>query len=661
MPEQSEGEQYRNLTKKFYSLNTTKKIKDQKKKELDQKASNYSERLDQKEAAYKKKVDSFVASGKTTIKKYQSLPKNQLNSLIDLTLSSLDKQTNSDVSNEIRKIFIETIKNTRSRVKKLLQDEIVKTLGCSQEQEYSPTTVYVPVQSIDLFGKILQYNPDTKPGIYFYENKPFSPRLRPYSFNRELYHRIQNKGSSYNQEYNTYFQGQTNQKLFDITYVTNDGIKDGDFFKIDFQERVTGYKVVEFIGEYFSSIDVINFKEVFTNVLNALTGVISLQKGFSSNEERAQKKWELIIQKILGLCFDNRQEIDVSGVGKLDPLDQVDDNFLETDDIENTIIDQKLKNYLSGVIEFVGCDGIKLPTNSPLLPDLLNPFLDDNLITSDPTFLAENMLDSLADNPEWKARVPNTSVVINKEFFNIIINSIMNSILSPKHILPLVVMEKILKTNYSEAESIDRFVAIYKKFLLNLVSKISAIFVEELVKQIRKNFRRIVQDIVNGQIQELLSRKKKNVAAILASINVALTLASANTDFRRCQSVLDELDRLLNLATYLLRRPQTANTISPVWNSLARTKTGMTTASLMSRYIQFLEDNGINTSDAPDGSPNRGLFAQQSVFDSMLDEIAENGKVSVALRQDEVIALSTATPTPDSPTATIINLFGTFQ
>ena len=659
MPEQSNGEQYQNLTKKFYSLNTTKKVKDQKKKELDQKTSNYSDRIDQKESQYKKKFESFAASGRTTIKKYQELPKTQLNSLIDLTLSTLDSETNSDVSREIRTIFINTIKNTRERVKKLLQEEIVKTLGCSQEQEYLPTTVYISVQSIDIFGKTLQYSPDTKPGVYLYENKEFSPRVKPYSFNRELYHRIQNEGVSYLEEYDIYFQGQTNQKLFDITYVTNDGNKDGNFYKIDFQERATGYKVVDFIGDYFSSIDVINIKDAYTNVFNALTGAISIQKGFSSNEEREQKKWELIIQKILGLCFDNRQEIDVSGTGKLDPSDQVDENFLRLDDIDNLIIDQKLKNYLLGVIEFVGCEGIKLPTTSPLLVNLLDPFLDDNLITSDPTFLAENMLDSLADNPEWKAKVPNLSFIINKEFMNVAINAILNTILSPKHLFPLVVMEKVLKQNFQESESIERFVAVYKKFLINLASKISSIFVEELVKQIRKNFRRIVQDIVNGQIQELVRKRKKTVGSILASLNIGLTLANAIQDFRRCQSVIDELERLLNLSIYLFRRQPT--TINPIWNKFASTKAGMTTASMMAKYIEFLEDSGIDTGDAPDGTPNKGLFAQQNAFEALLDEIAENGKASVAISQDDILTLSSGTPTAANPTGKLLNLFGNLE
>jgi hypothetical protein len=269
------------------------------------------------------------------------------------------------------------------------------------------------------------------------------------------------------------------------------------------------------------------------------------------------------------------------------------------------------------------------------------------------------MLDSLADNPEWKAKVPNLSFIINKEFMNVAINAILNTILSPKHLFPLVVMEKVLKQNSQESESIERFVAVYKKFLINLASKISSIFVEELVKQIRKNFRRIVQDIVNGQIQELVRKRKKTVGSILASLNIGLTLANAIQDFRRCQSVIDELERLLNLSIYLFRRQPT--TINPIWNKFASTKAGMTTASMMAKYIEFLEDSGIDTGDAPDGTPNKGLFAQQNAFEALLDEIAENGKASVAISQDDILTLSSGTPTAANPTGKLLNLFGNLE
>jgi hypothetical protein len=650
MAEQSNGEQYKAIQKTYEAYKKANRINAQQKelrKKTDGDVSSFSDNLDKKESQYKNTINSYIASGRTAIRKYQQLPKTQMNSLIDLAISSLEGPTGNDAVREIRGIFIRTIKNTRERVRRLLQEEIINTLGCSQEQQYEPSIVYIPVQSIDIFGKTLQYSPDEIPGSYLYENSQFNPRKIPYAFNRELYHRLQKQGQSYFQEYNIYFQGKTGQNLFDITYVTNNGNVDGDFYKVEFKQRATGYKIIEFIGEYYSAIDVINVKDVYKNVLNALTGAISIQIGY----ERDQTKLDIIIQKILGMCFDNKKEIDVSGVGKLDQQDQSDENSLELSELETQILEERVKNLYAGVIELVSCEGIKLPVTSPTIISLLDPFNDDNLITSDSTYLAENMIESLATNPEWKAKIPTgLDISINKEFLQIAVMAVVNSILSPKHLFPLVVMEKYLTGNESP-EDLDSFLRKYKKLFMNLVSKISEIFIEELLKEIKKNYKKVVQDLINNQIQEILAKRSKNIAVIITAINAALTIAAIAEDYRRCQNVIDELKRLLMLAQRLLRLTGVTN---PIWNTFAQYKPGMSASSLLARFIEELDKNGMNTDDLPDGSPNMGLINQKSNFDVTMDEFAENSKVSIALKASDVYAVA-------SGGAPIINIYGNLE
>ena len=657
MPEQSQGEQYQNIQKKYSAFKTANKINAQQselRKRINSGVSVYSDNLDNKEASYKAKYESFLSGTKNNVKNFQNQGKTQIDSLIDLAINSISNNGDSNTLNEIKQLFIRTIRTTRGRIQNILQDEIISSLGCSQEQEFKSETLYIPVSSIDIFGNMLQYSPAEKPGQYLYENLDFNPFVIPYSFNRELHNRIQKKGVSYLDEYNTLFRGKTNQNLFNITYVTKDNNNvDGDFFKVELQPRFNGNKVVEFLGDYYLTIDVVNIKEVYTNVLNALTGVISINKKFADNQSREQFKWEILIQRLLGMCFDNKQEIDVSGVGKLDQLDQADTNLISLNDIDNLEIEQKVKNFNEGVIEFSDCANIKLNVNNSLILNLLNPFNDQNLITNDPDFLAENMINSLSNNPEWKAKIQTgLDVTINKEFLKVVILSVVNTILSPKHIFPFIVMQKALKPNELSADSIDGFVRTNKKFLMNIVSKISAIFVEELVKEIKKNYKRIVNDLVNQQLNEILIKKKKNVKAILDGINIGLSIIQGIEDYRRCQNVIDELQRLLSLSQRLLRLTTGGN--NPLWNTLASVKPGMSTTSLLTRYIEELEKNGVDTGDMPDGSPNTGILVQRSIYQTIIDEVAENGKVSVGISSLDVAALSTGTKP-------IINLFGNLE
>lgn len=660
MPEQSNSEQYQEVESKFFSYqnavtinNNSKELRKKKGKtqptfidQTEAKRQNirkgvdsFDKNINNKEAEFKNKFNKEIADTKNKLKNFKSQGKSQLNSLVDLSINSLDRPSSNDAVKEVRGIFIRTIRQTKERVKKLLQQEVVSSLGCSQEQQYKPGPIFIPVQSIDIFNKTLQFSPDSPPGQYLYENKPFNPysnpTTNPYSFNRELYQRLQNT-ESYDTEYGVKFKGPTGQDLFNIRFVTKDNNNiDGQYYRVDLEPRTTGLKVVDFIGEYYSSIDVISLKEVYTNVLNALTGAISFQQKFDG---RDQTKFEIIIQRIMGMCFDNKQEIDVSGVGKLDQLDQADTNLTEFDDLENLLIEERVKNILAGVVEFTDCDNIQLPIGSKFITDLLNPFDDENLVTSDPDSLAETLLDSLANNPEWKAKIPTgLGIAINKEFLRVAIMAVVNTILSPKHLFPLVVMSRALRPDQTGPLDLEEFLNYYKKFLMNLISKITSIFVEELVKEIKKNFARVTKDLVNDILEELIRKQSLQTKAIITAVNIGLTVAAGIQDYRRCQSVIDELKRILNLTRNLLNL--TGNS-SPLLDTLAQFKPGMSATSMMTRYVEELENKGIPTGNLPDGSPNVGMIAQKDNYQSQMDEMAENGKVSVGLRADQVQALA---------------------
>jgi hypothetical protein len=545
-----------------------------------------------------------------------------------------------NATESLRNTFIQTVNRTKERIQQVLTQEAVSALGCSQEQNYKSTSLYIKVLSIDVFGKTLQNNPNTSPGQYIYEVKPFSPRKQPFSFNRELYNRLQNPGKSYKDEYGINFLGATAQELFNITYV-----KDptpaiiGDYYKVDLSPRVSGEKVVDFLNDYYNSIDILNFNELYSNVLNLLTGAVSMKLKTGEDDLRKQTQFEKILQRILGLCFDNKQEIDVSGAGKLDPLDQIDDSFFVLSPREMVEVENKVKNILENVIQYRDCGTVSLPVNVDANLSLLDKLLNPDLDAANADRIAQDLLNELAKNPDWKLKIPNSAdlgITINTEFLNLIPIAITNSLLSPKHLFPLMVMGKALQNEYIDnIEDLQDFIREFKKFIVNLTSKISAIFVEELVKQIRKNIKDLMQSIVQQTTNELLNKKAK---IILASINLALNLAAAIEDYRRCKNIIDELQRMLQLTSSI--RNLTGGGVPPLINYLANLKPGMSATSMLTRFIEKLEDFGVPTGDLPDGSPNTALVIKQGENQALMDEIAENGKTEVTITGIEVADLS---------------------
>ena len=571
---------------------------------------------------------------------------NELNKQINKeNFSQLKTDTAKNATEALRNTFVQTVNRTKERLQQVLFNETVSALGCSQEQNYETNKpLYIKVSSIDVFGKTLKTDPNTSPGQYIYEVKPFSPRQQPYSFNKELYNRLQNPGKSYKDEYNVNFLGATAQELFNITYV-KDPMRIGkpqlygDYYKVELSPRVSGVKIVDFLNDYYNSIDILNFNELYSNVLNLLTGAVSMKLKTGEDELRSQTQFEKILQRILGLCFDNKQEIDVSGSGKLDPLDQIDDSFFVLSPKEMVDVENKVKNVLENVVQYRVCGTLSLPVNVDANLGLLDKFLNPDINASNADKIAQDLLNELAKNPDWKLKLPNNidlGITINTEFLNLIPIAITNSLLSPKHLFPLMVMSKALQNNgVDDIETLQDFLREFKKFIINLQSKISAIFVEELVKQIRKNIKDLMQSIVQQTTNELLNKKAK---IILASINLALTLAAAIEDFRRCKSIIDELQKMLSLTNQI--RGLAGNSVPTLINYLANLKPGMSPTSLLTRFVDKLEDAGVPTGDLPDGSPNLSLVIQQSFNQSLIDEIAENGKTDVTITGIEIADLS---------------------
>jgi hypothetical protein len=571
---------------------------------------------------------------------------NELNKQINQeSFGQLKTDSAKNATEALRNTFVQTVNRTKERLQQVLFNETVSALGCSQEQNYETNKpLYIKVSSIDVFGKTLQNSPDTSPGQYIYEVKPFSPRQQPYSFNKELYNRLQNPDKSYKDEYNVNFLGATAQELFNITYVkdpTPIGKPQlyGDYYKVELSQRVNGVKVVDFLNDYYNSIDILNFNELYSNVLNLLTGAVSMKLKTGEDDLRSQTEFEKILQRILGLCFDNKQEIDVSGSGKLDPLDQIDDSFFVLSPKERVDVENKVKNVLENVVQYRDCGTLSLPVNVDANLGLLDKFLNPDINASNADRIAQDLLNELAKNPDWKLKIPNSidlGITINTEFLNLIPIAITNSLLSPKHLFPLMVMAKALQNEYVDnIETLQDFLREFKKFIINLQSKISAIFVEELVKQIRKNIKDLMQSIVQQTTNELLNKKAK---IILASINLALTLAAAIEDYRRCKSIIEELQKMLSLTNQI--RGLAGNSVPTLINYLANLKPGMSPTSLLTRFVDKLEDAGVPTGDLPDGSPNLSLVIQQSFNQSLIDEIAENGKTDVTITGIEVADLS---------------------
>jgi len=561
------------------------------------------------------------------------------------------KNTGSSTIDFLIKQVLLASENTKSRMGEIVTDEVLKVAGCSEEQTFNTQPIYINVSDVDL-RELLKNSPNDNPWNLRYEKQDITVGSQPFSMDKELYNRLQNEGTSFNNEYGTDYVGSSGAGLFDIKYVTsyNDPVTGapifGDFYEVTLQNRPTGNRLGDFLRDYYGSIELINFNMVSVEIMNMLTNIIDISGGLSIGQKESQSKFAIILQRILGLCFDNTKEIDVQGTSKLSQLDNIDQSFFEMSPLDLKNIEEEVNNMIDGVTEFTDCNNLKLPVNVQSLLDGMNNLVNDD--KGNPEQNVDNLMklvDDMAKDQDWKLNIPsdinlNLNVAINNDFLKIIPKAVMFSILRPKTILGMYIVIKAIRPNFSTIlglDNLESFVKTFGKFIVNMLSKIAAIFVEELFKLLKKNLRLLVETLLVEIVKEA---KDKRAAMISSIIFILIQIVQGFIDYRECKSLVDEILKLLNLgaAAIGVSIPSFALAASSLLGGFSPTRA-------MAEVTERLQSIGIPTGDLPSGAVNIAMPAMFQQIKGTYQEQLANGKVEVfipPLAVPPVVAGSTA-------------------
>ena len=558
----------------------------------------------------------------------------ELTKLFKKTMPS-GKNTGSSTIDFLIKQVLMASENTKSRIGEIIADEVLKVAGCSEEQEFNTQPIYIPVNDIDL-KELLKNDPSSKPWSLRYEKENISVGSQPFSMDKELYNRLQNEGVPFTAEYGSSYIGASGAGIFDIDYVTSypDPVTNtpifGDFYKVTLANRLNGDNLGDFLRDYYGSIDLIDFNMISVEIMNMLTNIIDISGGISVNQKEEQSKFEKILQRILGLCFDNNKEIDVQGTAKLGQLDNIDPSFFEMAPVDLKNIEIEVNNMIQGVTEFTDCNNVKLPVNTEALLDSLTQLINDDVGNAGQN--ADNLMglvNNMSKDQDWKLNIPsgidlNLNVAINNDFLKIIPKAVMFAILRPKMLLGLQIVMKSVNPNFSNIlalSNLQSFVKTFGNFMVNMLSKIAAIFVEELFILLKKNLRILVETLLVEIVKEA---KNKQAAMIAGIIFLIIQLIQGFIDYRECKSLVDEILKLLNLgaAATGISLPSFALAASSLLGGFSPTRA-------MTEVTERLQSIGIPTGDLPSGAVNINMPAIFKTIKGTYQEQLANGKVEV--------------------------------
>ena len=608
-----------------------------KKNDLRQKKEKTKTSLDKKKSDVIKQLNELDKGTNALKNQVKNEIKNQLEQLLDLFKQTLPPKGGGSLST-ISGFFLQAAEKTKEQVKGLLVEEIISTIGCSEEQSYEDKLnqpIYIKVSQIDLF-KRLKFSPEDDDAKYYYENEPTTPGAIPSSTNRILYERLQNLGQSYQTQFSSGYKGASGQDLFDVEYVqfypAVNPTNFGDYLKVTLKPQLnSATSVSDFLTDYYGSIDVLQFDVLSAELMNALTGVFDFSMKISSDEMREQKKFDLILKRIMGVCTDPRKKIDVSGAAKLSDEDNIDDSFFEVSNQELRSIENDINNRLAGVVEFEDCGNLQLPVNVLGTRQIL-----DEVITkkgeSGKVDRVQQAIDEIANDPNWKNLVPKLGIDLNikasldTSLITQLPKIVFKTILSPKVMLGFLVMVKGISSQFSTQldslfDDLENFMKTFRKFTVSFMRKIMAIYVKELFDIVKKNVKLLVEKILNDIIKEAKNKQLQMYSSIVYAL---LVLGQTFVDYRNCKSVIDEILKLLNLAL------SKGGGGLPLF-ALAGSKLlgGVSDTRSFANAIEGIQAAGLPTGDAPDGGPNMMNMAFMAMIKGQNKEQAENGKTEI--------------------------------
>jgi hypothetical protein len=615
-------------------------------------------------------------------KRYLKDPPNSTDKMLDFLGTT--KGNGSESLSYIKKKVLEVAVKIEPTIAAIVKEQTIKALGCSQEQTYkgynlngleiSPLAtlpqaegIYIPVESIDFFSN-LKSSPDTPFGKMFYEKQvpSASPIFKPYGgtkpfpMNKQMYQimETQNLNKSYSQITGKNYLGKSGQNLFDFQYTTTNSFGvTGNYFRMLLLDRQNNVNNVgEFLSDYYSTIKLIDPVDVGMQLTNIVSGAVSINSQIGIGEITNQSKFMLIAQRVLGLCFDSRQEIDVSGTAKIAELDGVDDSFFELTEVDLRNIDIEITNVQNGVMEFVDCDNVKLPVDSESLVSQLIDFRDDvdNQTTEQQVNSINNILNSISQNPQWAPLLPsnfNAGVAIDKNIIKKIPLAIAAGVLSPKVLLPLYTLLSVVQSgatytynqnvtsvneviqsgnsNTSQGSNIVAdgadFLKKYKKFSIDTISLINNEFLKVLFQELKRDILLLVASVLKDVTK---SQRLKKYAIILKLIQLALIIAQLINDYRKCKSLMSSILLLLDTINGLgPKQLISRNDIPAPLLYLSQFLPGYSPERATINTIELLQGIGIPTGTLPDGSPNLMLLYNLMSNRGADTENAENGRI----------------------------------
>ena len=432
------------------------------------------------------------------------------------------------------------------------------------------------------FMNVLTVNPTSNSGQIVYE--PQNPSRNLIKMNRTLY-----SGFAADQSVET----SDGKKLFDLHWDESNQEFELSGLTGMTTTTQTGTTVGNFFNDYYSNIEQLDLSAVVK------TATMMVLKGDGSEPplfDIGMNDLNRLLNKLMRVCNNPSQGLNQSAENQFNEDDDDIEFYFDFDDMEGIDLDDEA-NRFNKVLKFTDCNNFTIPSNPAHYEDFVYQSKNNLDDAVNDVFL--NVATTSYQEAGGTIPLVNFQISLLNNYILNLPKALIGSILSPKYILPIVIIYKY--TNSAGGNVVLSAKGIMKKLhklFFKIIKDILWKFISEFWKLVKKDLLEFLKITAWNIIREKL---KKYRDYILSVINLLRGLLE--TKLNNCNALFTVIDKTIDAA--LFGGPNFE--VPGIIDSYADKKSGFSSIRTIVGIVKQLEAQGINASQPIFGKENNLL------------------------------------------------------
>lgn len=496
----------------------------------------------------------------------------------------------------LKSITLTAIDYSLKKSQAIIMDNVNKTFFSGDG--ICGTNKLIPLTSIQLkpsefdFMNVLTISPESNSGKIVYEDAVDNGFVK---MNKLLY-------DTFSQN-NSFILKNSVSPLFDMSW--SDDNQEYTF------SNLTGSttNIESFLLSYYSNIEHIDISGITkTAILMVLQGDGSESKLFDKSFNYLNR----LLNKLFATCGNPNTGFNQTPNTQFNENDDDIESYFNFDDIEGIDIDDETARY-NKVLRFKDCNNYMIQTNPDNIEDFVY-MLNNKKLNDVVNDVLYNTAGDVYEKSNQSQPLDNFHISLLNKFILSLPRALIAAILSPKYLLPISMVLKLIKNASNDIKIIMKqlsnlFNLIIKEIFWNFITEFWRLVKKELIILLSKTAKRI------------LKNKTKKYYVMVSSL-IALLTKMINLNIDNCNDLYSTISKTIDIS---LNGNTNLVGIPPLLLSLSDNKAGYSADRAFIDIIQRIQSTGTETGLLY-GETNKLIDIVKSLVDGIDYEQTKNGK-----------------------------------